>query len=182
WQYSWDQESAKSVVLRTHTTCLSAKALSKLDIKKDLPAKFFSIGKTFRNETDDWSHGFEFNQTEGIVIDENANFRHLLGYLKEFFKKMGFDNIRFSPAYFPYTEPSVEINWYHPEKKKWLELGGAGMFRPELTIPLLGKHIPVLAWGPGFDRIIMDYYKILDLRQMYENNISDLRKKKAWVK
>ncbi len=181
WQYQWQESDAKSVVLRTHTTCLSAQTLSKLDTKKDLPAKFFSIGKCFRNETVDWSHGFEFYQTEGIVIDESVSFRHLLGYLKLFYKKMGFEKIRFTPAYFPYTEPSVEVSVYHPERKVWLELGGAGIFRPELTIPLLGTPIPVLAWGQGFDRIITDYYKISDLRQMYSNDLSQLRKIKAFM-
>ena len=180
WQYKWDEDEAKKVVLRTHTTCLSAQTLVKLREKKEKKGKYFSIGKVFRNETVDWSHGFEFNQTEGIVIDKNANFRHLLGYLKEFYKKMGFDNIKFAPAYFPYTEPSVEIHWWHPEKKIWLELGGAGIFRPEVVVPLLGEYIPVLAWGPGFDRIIMDYYKIKDLREMYKNDLTKLRKMKVW--
>ncbi len=181
WQYSWDEEEAKKAVLRTHTTCLSSKTLSNLK-KEEIPAKFFAIGKCFRNETVDWSHGFEFYQTEGIVIDRNANFRHLLGYLKQFYKKMGFDNIRFRPSYFPYTEPSVEVEVFHPEKKKWIELGGAGMFRPEITVPLLGEHIPVLAWGQGFDRIIMDYYEIKDLRELYKNNLTQLRKIKFWMK
>ena len=181
WQYSWDEEEAKKLVLRTHTTCLSSKTLSELK-KQEIPAKFFALGKCFRNETVDWSHGFEFYQTEGIVIDRNANFRHLLGYLKQFYKKMGFDNIRFRPSYFPYTEPSVEIEVFHPEKKKWIELGGAGMFRPEITIPLLGEHIPVLAWGQGFDRIIMDYYGIKDLRELYKNDLTQLRKIKFWMK
>jgi phenylalanyl-tRNA synthetase alpha chain len=181
WQYSWDEEEAKKVVLRTHTTCLSSKTLANIK-KEELPAKFFAIGKCFRNETVDWSHGFEFYQTEGIVIDRNANFRHLLGYLKQFYKKMGFDNIRFRPSYFPYTEPSVEVEVFHPEKKKWIELGGAGMFRPEITVPLLGEHIPVLAWGQGFDRIIMDYYNIKDLRELYKNNLTQLRKMKFWMK
>jgi phenylalanyl-tRNA synthetase alpha chain len=181
WGYSWSEEEAKRMVLRTHTTCLSAQTLANLNIK-NLPAKFFAIGKCFRNETVDWSHGFEFNQTEGIVVDKNANFRHLLGYLKQFFKKMGFEKIRFSPAYFPYTEPSVEINVWNPEKKCWLELGGAGMFRPEVIIPLLGEYIPVLAWGPGFDRILMDYYEIKDLRELYKNDITKLRKIKFWMK
>ena len=95
---------------------------------------------------------------------------------------MGFEKIRFTPAYFPYTEPSVEINVWHSEKKKWLELGGAGIFRPEVTIPLLGEAIPVLAWGPGFDRMIMDYYKIKDLRELYANNLTKLRKMKYWMK
>jgi phenylalanyl-tRNA synthetase alpha chain len=181
WEYEWDEEEAKKVILRTHTTCLSSQTLSKLK-KENIPAKFFALGKCFRNETVDWSHGFEFYQTEGIVVDKNANFRHLLGYLKQFYKKMGFENVRFRPSYFAYTEPSVEIEVYHPEKKKWIELGGAGMFRPEITIPLLGEHIPVLAWGQGFDRIIMDYYDIKDLRELYKNNLTQLRKMKFWMK
>ncbi|MBS3094081.1 phenylalanine--tRNA ligase subunit alpha, partial [Candidatus Pacearchaeota archaeon] len=114
WGYSWNDEEAKKIVLRTHTTCLSAQTLATLK-EKNLPAKFFALGKNFRNETVDWSHGFEFNQTEGIVVDENANFRHLLGYLKQFFQKMGYEKIRFRPAYFAYTEPSVEIDIFHPE-------------------------------------------------------------------
>lgn len=181
WQYSWDEEEAKKLVLRTHTTCLSAQTLAKLK-KEDLPAKFFAIGKCFRNETVDWSHGFEFNQTEGIVIDRNANFRHLLGYLKEFFKKMGFEKIRFRPSYFPYTEPSVEIDVWHPERKIWLELGGAGIFRPEVVIPLMGEYVPVLAWGPGLDRLLVDYYKIKDLRELYKNDLTQLRNTKFWMK
>jgi len=181
WQYKWDIEKSKKAVLRTHTTCLSAQTLAQIDTKK-LPAKFFAIGKCFRNETVDWSHGFEFNQTEGIVVDKNVNFCHLLGYLKEFFAKMGFEKVRFRPAYFPYTEPSVEIDIFHPEKKVWLELGGAGIFRPEVVIPLLGENIPVLAWGPGFDRILMDYYEIKDLRDLYKNDLHQLRQMRCWVK
>ena len=182
WQYLWNEEEAKKLVLRTHTTVLSAQTL--VELKKDglhLPRKFFALGKTFRNETVDWSHGFEFNQTEGIVVDKNANFRHLLGYLKQFFRKMGFEKIRFRPAYFPYTEPSVEIDAYHEKKKIWLELGGAGIFRPEVVLPLLGENIPVLAWGPGFDRMIMNYYEIKDLRELYKNDITQLRKIKFWL-
>lgn len=181
WEYTWNEKDAKKAVLRTHTTCLSAQTLSKLK-KEDLPSKFFALGKCFRNETVDWSHGFEFNQTEGIVVDKNANFRHLLGYLKQFFRKMGFEKIRFRPAYFPYTEPSVEIDFYNEERKVWLELGGAGIFRPEVVIPLLGENIPVLAWGPGFDRILMDYYEIKDIRELYKNNITQLRNIKSWMK
>lgn len=188
WQYKWKEEEAKRVVLRTHTTCLSANTLAKLASLKDKKSKldkqgkFFAIGKCFRNETVDWSHAFEFNQTEGIVVDKNANFRHLLGYLKEFFKKMGHEKIRFRPSYFPYTEPSLEIDVFIPEKNKWLELGGAGILRPEVVVPLLGEWIPVLAWGPGFDRIIMDYYQIKDLREIYKNDIDQLRKIKFWMK
>jgi len=181
WKYNWDEEESKKMVLRTHTTAISSKKLTELK-KEDLPAKFFAIGKCFRNETVDWSHGFEFNQSEGIVVGEKLNFRNLLGYLKEFFGKMGFEKIRFRPSYFPYTEPSVEIDVWHPEKKIWFELGGAGIFRPEVTIPLLGEKMTILAWGPGFDRMIMDYYEIKDLRELYKNNLSQLRKMKFWIK
>jgi phenylalanyl-tRNA synthetase alpha chain len=181
WKYSWDEEEAKKLVLRTHTTCLSANVLANLR-KEDLPKKYFSIGKVFRNETVDWSHGFEFYQTEGIVVDPNVNFRQLLGYLKEFYLKMGFEKVRFNPAYFPYTEPSVEIHAWNSERKVWVELGGAGVFRPEISIPLLGTKVPVLAWGLGFDRIITDYYGVKDLRELYKNDIRVLRNKKEWIR
>jgi phenylalanyl-tRNA synthetase alpha chain len=93
---------------------------------------------------------------------------------------MGYDKIRIRPGYFPYTEPSLEIDVFHPVHKKWVELGGAGMFRPEVTIPMFGRHIPVLAWGPGFDRIIMEFFEITDLRDMYRNDLNKLRDSKIW--
>jgi phenylalanyl-tRNA synthetase alpha chain len=182
WQYDWKEDDAKKVLLRTHTTAISVQTLKEVAKNKEFPAKYFALGRCFRNETVDWSHGFEFNQTEGIVVDENANFRQLLGYLKEFFKKMGYEKIRIRPGYFAYTEPSLEIDIFHPIKKQWVELGGAGMFRPEVTIPIFGKHIPVLAWGPGFDRIIMESFNITDLRDMYKNDINKLRDMKIWRK
>ena len=182
WQYKWDEEEAKRVLLRPHTTSLSARKLMEIGKSGEFPAKYFSVGKCFRNETVDWSHGFEFNQTEGIVVDENATFRQLIGYLTQFFNKMGFEKLRIRPAYFAYTEPSLEMDFFHPVKKKWVELGAAGMFRPEVTIPMFGRHIPVLAWGPGFDRIIMEFFEINDLREMYRNDISKLRGMKAWRK
>jgi len=181
WRYSWDEEEAKRLVLRTHTTCLSAQTLAKLK-EKDLPTKFFALGKCFRNETVDWSHGFEFNQTEGIVVDENANFRHLLGYLKEFAKKMGLKKVRFRPGYFPYTEPSLEGDVWDEKKQEWIEVFAAGIFRPEVTEPLLGKPIPVLAWGPGFDRMVMNIFKINDMRDLYKNDLNKLRKMKFLVR
>ncbi|MFH1503761.1 MAG: phenylalanine--tRNA ligase subunit alpha [Candidatus Diapherotrites archaeon] len=181
WQYDWDEEEAKKLVLRTHTTCLSAQTLAELK-RENLPAKFFAIGKCFRNETLDWNHGFEFNQTEGIVIDENANLKNLLGYLKQFADKMGFKKVRFRPSYFPYTEPSVEGDVWNEERKQWIEVFAAGIFRPEVTEPLLGKPVPVLAWGPGFDRMIMNIFGIKDIREVYKNDITKLRKMKFLMK
>lgn len=181
WRYTWQPDPAKKDVLRTHTTVLSAQTIAMLK-ESDLPAKFFALGRCFRNETMDWSHLFEFNQTEGIVIDPDANFRHLLGYLKQFFKQMGFPDARFRPAHFPYTEPSVEIDVWHPVRQTWMELGGAGIFRPEVVEPLLGKFVPILAWGPGFDRIILEYFDINDIRELYKNDVKQLREIKYWLK
>jgi phenylalanyl-tRNA synthetase alpha chain len=181
WRYKWNEETAKKVLIRTHTTILSAQTLAKLK-KEDYPAKYFAVGKCFRNETVDWSHGFEFNQTEGIVIDPNANLRNLIGYLKEFAKKMGFEKIKIQPSYFPYTEPSLEGLVWNEQKKQWVEVLAAGIFRPEVTIPLLGTAIPVLAWGPGFDRLMMAVYKLTDMRQLYANDLKLLRNIPTWSK
>jgi phenylalanyl-tRNA synthetase alpha chain len=181
WGYKWDIEESKKMIIRVHTTCLSAQTLSKLK-EEDLPAKFFAIGWNFRNETVDWNHGFELLQTEGIVVDPNANFQHLLGYLKQFAEKMGFKKIRFRPAYFPYTEPSVEGDVWNEEKQEWVELIAAGIFRPEVTEALLGKPIPVLAWGPGFGRMLMSMFNLKDIRELNENNLTKLRKMKHLIK
>ena len=181
WQYQWKEKEAQSVVLRTHTTCLSAQTLAKLKLS-DLPAKFFAIGKVFRNETVDWKHGFEFNQTEGIVVDKNTNLRHLIGYLTEFAKKMGFDKVKFQPSFFPYTEPSIEGLVWSEKRKEWVEVFAAGIFRPEVTTPLLGSPIPVLAWGPGFDRLMLMAYQISDMRGLYANDLKVLREKQMWKK
>ncbi len=181
WRYNWNEKDSKKVMLRTHTTCLSSKKLSNLK-KQDLPAKFFSVNKVFRNETLDWKHGFEFNQAEGIVIDPNANFRHLIGYLKEFAKKMGYNKIRIQPSYFPYTEPSLEGSIWNEDRKEWVEVLAAGIFRPEVTVPLLGTAMPVLAWGPGFDRLMTEAHKIKDLRELYKNDIDYLRNHNILIK
>jgi phenylalanyl-tRNA synthetase alpha chain len=181
WQYKFSEEETKKILLRTHTTVLSAQTISKLK-KEDLPAKYFSVGKVFRNEALDWKHLFEFYQVEGIVIDPSANLKHLKGYLTQFYKKMGFEKVRMRPAHFPYTEPSLEIDVFHPVKKEWVELGGAGIFRPEVVIPLLGFDCPVLAWGQGMGRIISEYWKITDIRDLYKNDVKQIREMKTWLK
>jgi phenylalanyl-tRNA synthetase alpha chain len=95
---------------------------------------------------------------------------------------MGYEKVRFRPHYFPYTEPSVEGDIWNEEKKQWVEVFGAGIFRPEVTAPLLGKPVPVLAWGPGFDRMLMAIYNIKDFRDIYKNDLNQLRKMKFFPK
>jgi len=180
WRYKWDPEFSMKTVLRTHTTSLSARTIAKLK-PEDLPVKYFAVGRCFRNETLDWKHLAEFYQTEGIVVGEGVTFRQLQGYLKRFFTKMGFPKARFRPGYFPYTEMSMEIEVWHPEHKQWMELGGSGIFRPEVVKPLLGVDVPVLAWGLGFGRIIMDKYKVDDLRKLYLSDLKQLREAQVWL-
>ncbi len=181
WQSAWDERIAGRNLLRTHTTVLSAQMLATLK-ESDLPVKYFSVGRVFRNETLDWKHLFEFNQVEGIVVDPNANLRHLFGYLKEFYTKMGFTDIKMVPSYFPYTEPSMEVHGFNPSKNQWVEIGGAGIFRSEVSMALFGKDIPVLAWGQGMERVIAQYYKITDIRDLYRNDVKQLREIKAWTR
>lgn len=181
WKDKYDEEVAKLNMLRTHNTVISAQTLAKLK-KSDLPAKFFSVGKVFRNEALDYKHLFEFYQVEGIVIDPKANFKNLIGYLKEFFMKMGYLDVRIRPAYFPYTTMSAEVEVLHPTRKTWIELGGSGIFRPEVTKPLLGHEIPVLAWGLGMGRIISEYWKITDIRDLYRNDLKQLKEAKMFLK
>jgi len=171
WKYGWGPKESKKAVLRTHTTCLSARYLAAIKDKK--PRKYFAIGRVFRNEATDYSHLAEFHQVEGIIAWENATFTDLLGTLKEFYRKLGFEKIRFRPSYFPYTEPSLEVEVYFEEKKQWLELGGAGIFRPEVSIPLAGVY-PVLAWGLSLERPLMLLLELDDIRTFYKNDLDFL--------
>ena len=181
WETKYSEDIAKQTLLRTHTTVISARTISKLK-KEELPKKFFIVGKVFRNEALDWKHLFEFQQVEGIVVDPNGTFAQLKGYLKEFFGKMGYTDVRIRPAYFPYTEPSAEAEAYNPHRKQWVEMGGCGIFRPEVTKTLLGFECPVLAWGLGMERIISAYHNINDLREIYKNDIEQLRNAKTFLK
>jgi len=181
WRYKWSPEIAMKNVLRTHTTVLSARTIAALK-KDDLPAKYFTVGKCFRNETVDWSHLFELCQVEGIVVDPGVTFKNLVGYLTEFYKKLGYNKIRIRPGYFPYTEMSAEVDVFHPVRKEWIELGGSGIFRPEVVKPLLGIEVPVLAWGLGMERTISMYYGINDIRDLYRNDLKQSREIKAWLK
>ncbi|MDR0911319.1 MAG: phenylalanine--tRNA ligase subunit alpha [Methanobrevibacter sp.] len=169
WNYNWNEEIAKQSVLRTHTTGISTRFLA----DNQAPLKMFSVGRVFRRETITYKHLPEFHQVEGIVAGEDINYQNLLGILKEFYKKLGFE-VRFRPAYFPYTYLSTECEVYLEEKESWIELGGSGMFRPEVLEPL-GVDVPVLAFGLGIERLAMIRYDISDIRMLYKSDIKWLR-------
>lgn len=170
WGGSWDKTKAEASVLRTHSTALSIQHLA---AHPEPPVKAFSLSRVYRRESIDPTHLAEFEQLEGIVMDEGVTFSHLLGFLKEFYLRMGFSDVRFRPAYFPYTEPSVEPEvWV--DGHGWMELGGAGIFREEVTMPF-GINHPVLAWGLGISRVAMLRLGLSDLRQLYKSDIDWIR-------
>ncbi|MCX6654561.1 MAG: phenylalanine--tRNA ligase subunit alpha [Candidatus Bathyarchaeota archaeon] len=181
WQYKWNPDYASRCCLRTHTTSLSVLQLAKLK-PEDLPGKFFSVGRVFRNEAIDWNHLAEFYQTDGIVVGEDVTFRDMQGYLKAYLEGLGLKKFRFRPGYFPYTEMSMEAEVWIEEHGGWMELFGAGMFRPEVVKPLIGIDVPVLAWGPGFDRLVMQSYHVNTIKELYGNDIGLLRKAKLWTR
>ena len=171
WRYTWDREIARKPVLRTHTTASTIRALAQ-DPRS--PRKVFCVGPVFRRETVDYKHLPVFHQVDGIIIDEHASFASLLGTLQAFYRKMGFDKFQFRPAFFPYTEPSVEIFVWSERKQDWVEMGGAGMFRPEVTEPL-GCKSPVLAWGLGLERLAMFRYELGSIGELYRARLNWLK-------
>jgi len=169
WRYKWDREEARRAVLRPHTTAVTIRWLAE---HPEPPQKAFIIGRNFRRDAITWKSLPEFHQVEGVVMEEGANLAMLIGLLKEFYRRMGAEDVRVRPGYFPYTEPSLE-----PEirfKGKWMEMGGAGIFRPEVTKPL-GIEAPVLAWGLGLERLVMAVEDIPDIRQLYLSDLDWLR-------
>ena len=172
WQYKWNLDLARRLILRTQTTATSARYLSS---HKEAPLKMFCISRNFRPDFLDATHSMEFYQCEGIVMDKGVNFRNLLGFLTEFSKAFGIDEVRFKPGYFPFTEPSVEGFVFHP-KLGWIECLPGGIFRPEVLKPL-GLKYPVLAWGIGIDRIAMASLGINDIRELFTKRLDWLREK-----
>ncbi|ENN95768.1 phenylalanyl-tRNA ligase subunit alpha [Methanocaldococcus villosus KIN24-T80] len=171
----FDKSVSERLILRTHTTAATIRYLASLEEdEKVKPHKVFCIDRVFRNEAIDYKHLPEFYQCDGIIMADNVNFNNLIGVLREFLKRLGFEKVRFRPAYFPFTEPSLEAEIYL-ENKGWLEILGAGIFRPELLEPL-GIKKPVLAWGIGFSRLAMLKYGLTDIRDLHKNDLNWLRR------
>jgi phenylalanyl-tRNA synthetase alpha chain len=172
WRYKWDRAVSERLVLRTQTTAVSMRYLS---AHKRPPIKMFCISNVFRPDVLDAKHSMEFIQLEGIIGDEGINLRHLLGFLEEFSGAMGLGEVKFKPSYFPFTEPSVESFAEHPHIG-WVEFAGAGMFRPEVLMPL-GISFPVIAWGIGLDRLAMIKLGVGDIRELRSARLDWLREK-----
>ncbi|KAJ2121452.1 Phenylalanyl-tRNA synthetase, beta subunit, cytoplasmic [Coemansia sp. RSA 720] len=172
YRYPWSEDEAKKLVLRTHTTAVSAHMLNKLAQGPYRPAKYFSIDRVYRNETVDATHLAEFHQVEGVIADKNMSLGSLISFLDIFFKKMGMTDLRFKPTYNPYTEPSMEIFSYHEGLGEWLELGNSGMFRPEMLRSLgLEEGVQVAGFGLSLERPTMFKYNISNIRELMGHGV-----------
>ena len=170
WKYAFDKKFTRRLILRSQGTALSAKQLPTATV----PGKYFGVVRCFRYDQIDSTHLSDFYQTEGIVLGDDVNLRTLLGLLRSFAVEIGgAREVRFAPGYFPFTEPSIEVFVKHPQLG-WFELGGAGIFRPEVTAPF-GITVPVLAWGLGIDRMALLKLQLNDLRQLFTHNIEQVR-------
>ncbi len=173
WRYRWDVEEARRLVLRTHNTAVTIQATKD---SGGAETRVFSVARVYRNESLDYKHLAELHQMEGIVIGEGLNLRHLMGILTKFYGKLGMSGVKLWPSYFPYTEPSMQVMVYYDKVGKWLEMGGSGIFRPEVTWPL-GVKKPVIAWGCGLERLLMLRLGMEDIRDLYNNDLGWLRER-----
>ncbi|HIG98485.1 TPA: phenylalanine--tRNA ligase subunit alpha [Candidatus Woesearchaeota archaeon] len=173
WRYQFSEEKTARLIMRSQTTACSARKLASADLK--IPGKYFAIGRCFRYDVIDAKHLADFNQVEGIVVEEKMNLRQLIGLLKLFAREFcGTDQVKVVPSYFPFTEPSASLYAKHPQLG-WMELAGAGIFRPEMVKPLVGRQAGVLAWGIGIDRIAMFKLGLNDIRQLFSHDLNFLR-------
>ncbi len=180
----WSPHESQRNVLRTHTTAVSSWVLYHLAQSSPIlpdgrrgfkPGKYFSIDRVFRNEEMDRTHLCEFHQVEGFVVDRNLSLANMMHTLNQFFRKIGVEQLRFKPAYNPYTEPSMEIFGYHTGLKKWIEVGNSGVFRPEMLKPMgFDDDVTAIAWGLSLERPTMIKYDIKNIHELFGHRV-DLR-------
>ena len=174
WNYAFDRSMTRRLILRSQGTAMSAKTLPRAKI----PGKYFGMLRCFRYDKVDATHLSDFYQTEGIVLGEEVNLRTLLGMLEMFAVEVaGAKEVKYVPGYFPFTEPSIEVHIKHPDLG-WFELGGSGIFRPEVT-ESLGVTVPVAAWGIGIDRMALMALGLRDLRDLFSYDIESVRTRRS---
>ena len=165
----------KDIVLRTHTSNVQIHLME----KKDPPLRFIVPGRVYRNESISYKSYCLFHQVEGLFVDKNVSFAQLKGCLEYFVKKMfGSDRkMRWRPSYFPFTEPSAEVDIWDEQRNQWMEILGCGMVDPEVfqSVSYDSKIWRGYAFGMGVERIAMLKYGIEDIRLFYGGDIRFLR-------
>ena len=163
----------KKYVLRTHTSPVQIRGM----LEQKPPLAFISSGKVYRKD-DDATHLPMFHQIEGIYVDKNVNFSQLKNLIFRIIKDL-FGNdvqVRFRPSYFPFTEPSAEVD-IMSDKGEWLEILGCGIVNPIVleNCSIDSKSYSGLAFGLGIERIAMLKYGVNDIREFYKSNLDFLR-------
>ncbi|ODQ77929.1 hypothetical protein BABINDRAFT_15266 [Babjeviella inositovora NRRL Y-12698] len=172
YRYPWKEDESLRMVLRTHTTVISAAMLHQL-AKDPKPARLFSIDRVFRYEAVDATHLAEFHHVEGVLADYNLTLGDLITFMKSFYGKMGVKNLAFKPTYNQYTEPSLEIYSWHEGLGRLLEIGNSGMFRPEMLESMgLPKDLRVLGWGFSLERPTMIKYGCNNIRELLGHRVT----------
>ena len=174
WSTFW-LESKKKFLLRTHTSPVQIRYLE----KHQPPLRIIAPGRVFRKERTDANHEIQFYQVEGLVVDKNINLANFKAIIKHFFKEFFKKNleIRLRQSYFPFTEPSIEVDIKFSSKKKtkekWLEIMGAGMVHPQVfkSVNLNPLNWQGFAFGMGLDRLAMIKYRIPDIRLFYRTDL-----------
>lgn len=161
-------------VLRTHTSPVQIRSMQKLDP----PMAVVCAGKVYRHDSDA-THSPMFHQMEGFLIDEEVSFGHLKGILHEFIRALyGKDvKLRFRPSFFPFTEPSAEVDVWWEAGNKWLEVLGSGMIHPNVLRNggIDPEKYSGFAFGLGIDRLACIKFQVPDIRLLYENDVRFLR-------
>ena len=160
-------------LLRTHTSPVQIRAIE----KRGAPLKIICPGKVYRSDADK-THTPMFHQIEGLVISENVNFGHLKNEIMTFIDFLfGPDTkVRFRPSYFPFTEPSAEVDIMDKKTKKWLEIMGCGLVHPNVIdmAGLNSKQLSGFAFGMGIERMAKLLYELEDMRSLFTNDIKFL--------
>ena len=159
-------------LLRTHTSPIQIRSME----RDGVPIRVIAPGKVYRRDSD-ITHTPMFHQVEGLVIDKDINFTHLKGILHDFINSFFKDEmtLRFRPSYFPFTEPSAEVDLLSGDGQ-WLEILGCGMVHPKVldNLGIDNKTFSGYAFGMGVERLTMLKYGIKDIRLFYENDLSFL--------
>ena len=158
------------VVLRTHTSNVQIHLME----NQDPPLRHICCGRVFRNEAVSYKSFCLFHQVEGLVINESSSFAEMKGTLEYFAKEMfGKDTkMRFRPSYFPFTEPSAEVDIWNDKLNQWMEILGCGMVNPNVleNVGYDSEKYQGFAFGMGIERIAMIKYGIRDIRLFYQND------------
>ena len=160
-----------TTVLRTHTSNVQVHLME----NQDPPLRYIVPGRVYRNEAIGYKSYCLFHQVEGIYVNKRVSFAELKGCLEYFVKHMfgPKKKMRFRPSYFPFTEPSAEVDIWDEERKQWMEILGCGMVNPQVleNVGYDSTKFHGYAFGMGVERISMLKYKINDIRHFYNGDV-----------